>query len=87
MPVYAGQAKDMELIEHAIDIRMPAQIRAGELLAEIDKNRGAPRKTGSAVLPVLNMGTVPPTRVFWPRRALPEMRTKWRRVLWGFAVR
>lgn len=47
MQIYAQQAKDQTLINHATDVRMRSEIRAGELLREM-KVRGERAKPGDA---------------------------------------
>jgi hypothetical protein len=55
MRMYAMQAKDRILIDQATEIRLRAERRAGQLLKEMEKNKGAvPGKTGVKARPVLD---------------------------------
>jgi hypothetical protein len=55
MRMYAMQAKDRVLIDQATEIRLRAERRAGQLLKEMGKNKGAvPGKTGVKARPLLD---------------------------------
>jgi hypothetical protein len=75
--VFAQQAKDRSLIEDATEIKLRAERRAGELLRESEKNKGAiPGRTGRKGRPVLdptptlaNLGITKTQSSHWQRLA------------------
>lgn len=62
MKFYAMQAKDVVLIQHATDLRMRAERRAGELLAEM-KERGERQGDGNPKLQRSRGATVEPPKL------------------------
>jgi hypothetical protein len=74
MQLYAQQAKDRSLIEHATKIRMRAEIGAGELLMAIGERRGGNQTSREGSLPSnAQMGITNKRSHRWqPMAALPE---------------
>ena len=85
MQEYAKQAKDTQLLKHATDIRLRAERRAGELLAEMPKATGArgsgsnqhqvrsPPATAPATETLADLGITKTQSAKWQRlAALPE---------------
>jgi N6-adenosine-specific RNA methylase IME4 len=78
MQVYAQQARDTELIEHATEIRLRAEIRAGELLNEMARhgqrdngkgNRNPALKSQCATPKLADLGVTKSQSSRWQQKA------------------
>ena len=80
MQFYAMQAKDTQLLDHATDIRIRAEIRVGQLLAEMKdrgerEGQGGDRKSKSpaAILKLSDLAITPTQSSRWQKlAAMPE---------------
>ncbi len=80
MQEYAKQAKDTQLLEHATEIRLRAERRAGELLAEMPKAIGA-RGSGSNQHQVRSpCATAPTTETLANLRITKTQSAKWQKL-------
>lgn len=61
MAAYAKQARDTELVEWATEIRVRAERRAGQLLAEVERDKGGRGKTPATMAGVYKDNNIPPT--------------------------
>jgi hypothetical protein len=80
---YAAQARDYDLQNRAATIRLLAERRAGQLLADMTKNpgtrgEGRPKKNGNGNRPSVSTSTYPPT--LEELGISPDQSSKWQRL-------
>jgi N6-adenosine-specific RNA methylase IME4 len=77
---YAREAKDSELIDHAVEVRLTAERKAGQLLIEMGERRGGDQTSDrGSLLSNKNMGITDKQSHFWQRLARLDNETfAWR---------